>query len=503
MHCKHDLWYLARVVLQYSWLDEDLHGRELCGFLTKNKEKDTATFLPRGHGKTLLAGACRVIQYILNDPNVSIMYASATEDLALDFGAMIAKELMHNDMLQEAFSDILPSRKDQLKAWGNDGYSLPNRRPRIDPTLFTASLKSNVTGKHPDIVFLDDLVVRVNNNELGWSQAESFIKECKMLLPAQGVMHILGTRWHDSDPYGKIFAGQIKGKRGTFVLSPSRIRSCYVDDNPANQPTYPAKVRWNMDKLTGYTKEQLDDMRKPEHEGGLGEYFDAQMRNDPAPEERQDIKVGDINLYEPGDEPAVSHVRAFGIETTGGGAILYNLLDEKAEKLQMSIPTSRIEHKRVVGQTKIDRIKATLEPLVRGGKIWAQKKWIGDKTATEGLGYEIRRLGKAKHDDIIDALHSVPAHLSRGSVPDEDQPADLYLMADLAWSEKQSSDFSVCVAVAVDHKGNYWILDIDRFKISAPSGIIDRLIEFYCKWEAEDTASSLTGSNFNFAKTYR
>lgn len=430
------------------------------------------------------------------------MFASATEDLAVDFGSMVGKELLSNDMLQGAFPDILPGKDDKLEAWGKDGYKLPRRRPRVDPTLFTASLKTNVTGKHPDVIFCDDLIVRTNNNETGWAQAESFIKECKMLLPAQGVMHITGTRWHDSDPYGKIFAGAIKGKRGSFAISPRAMRSCYTDDNPALGPIYPARVRWTMSKLTGYTKAQLDDMRKPESEGGLGEYFDAQMRNDPAPEERQDIKVGDINLYEEGESPKTTHVRAFGIEAIGGGAILLNLLQEKVDKLNLSLPLSRVEYKRVQGQTKIDRIRTVLEPIVREGRLWSQKKWIGDKTQTEGLGYEIRRLGKAKNDDILDALHNVPNQLTGGSFPAEGESADLYLCADLAWTEEAQSDWSVCIAVAADWKKNFWILDIDRFKISSPSAIIDRVIEFYCKWEPEAEPTNRTPS-FNFAKTYR
>lgn len=490
-----------RVVLRWEWLDEDLHGQTLINFYKDNADRDTAAFVPRGHGKTLTAAA-RIIQLILADPNVAIMFASATEDLAINFGSMVAKELVSNDMLQAAFPDVLPGSDDKLEAWGKDGYKLPRRRPRVDPTLFTASLKTNVTGRHPDIIFLDDLIVRTNNNELGWSQAELFIKECKMLLPAQGVLHVTGTRWHDSDPYGKIIAGNIKGKRGSFAISPRSIRSCYVDDNPALGPIYPYRVRWNMSKPTGYTKEQLDDMRKPESEGGIGEYFDAQMRNDPLPEERQDIKVGDINIYEDNDAPQTTHVRAFGVEALGGGAILFNLLQEKIDKLQLSFPLARIEYKRVVGQTKLDRIRTIMEPIVREGRFWCKKWMIGDKTATDNLGYEIRRFGKARHDDILDAIHNVPAQLSANVFPEPGEPADLYLTADLAWTEEQAADFSVCAAVAVDSSKNFWVLDYDRFKISSPSAIVDRVIEFYCKWEP-DSDDIQPGRTFNFAKTYR
>lgn len=489
-----------RVVLRWVWLDEDLHGKDLIGFYNKHENDDTACFIPRGHGKTLTAAA-RIIQYILKDPNIAIMFASATEKLALDFGAMVAKELINNDMLQAAFPDILPNKNSKLTAWGADGYELPSRRPRIDPTLFSASLKTNIVGRHPDIVFLDDLVVRTNNNPIGWEQAESFIKECKMLLPAQGVIHLTGTRWHDADPYGKIVEGKIRGKKGPFVLAPKSIRSCYVDDNPARGPIYCAKTRWNMSKETGYTKDQLDDMRKPEREGGLGEYFDAQMRNDPAPEERQDIKVSDINIYEENERPELSHVLSVGIEALGGGLLIYNQLMERLEKLNIKMPATRIEYKRKQGETKIDRIKGVLEPIVREGRLYAMRWMIGEKTESEGLGYEIRRFGKARHDDIVDALHNIPLQLSGGSYPEKGQPADLYISCDLAYTEEKRSDWSVCVAGAIDHENRLWVLDYTRFQISAPSAICDKIIEFYQKWERQE--SHQPRSRFNFAKSYR
>lgn len=495
-YCWLDLWFLVRVVLKWGWLDEVLVGQEMLHFYDVNKGKDTAVFVPRGHGKTLLAAA-RCIQEILKNPNVAIMFASATEDLADKFGQMIGQTLMENDFLQKAFPGVLPASTQDVQQWGKPGYSLPQREPRIDPTLYCASLNTNVTGRHPDIIFLDDLIVPKTNSPLGYEKVEKFLHEMKMLLPPQGVMHISGTRYHDADPYSKILAGKIIGKKGNFA---TLVRSCFIDDMPEKGLTYPFKLRWNMDEPTGYTMEQIEAMRRPVVEGGLGPFFDAQLRNDPAPEERMDIKLSDIIIYDKRDQPKLGAVRSFGIEITGGGRPIYQQLVEKTEELRFWMPLHEISTTRSTkGETKTDRIRSTLEPIVREGRLRTQQ-WMLDVSTRDTLGYELQRLGFAEHDDIADALHNA-IQLAGGTFPAHGEDAHLYLASDLAWTEERRGDFTVTVALAVDEFRHYWVVDYDRFQLSSPSQLCDRLISFYRKWENDDTRSSRPRKNY--ALTYR
>jgi len=494
-YCWTDLWFLIRVVLQWGWLDEDLVGNEMLGFYAKHEGKDTALFVPRGHGKTLLVAA-RCIQEILKNPNMAIMFASATEDLADKLGQMIGQTLMENDYLQKAFPGILPSSPQDVAQWGKPGYALANRQPRIDPTLFCASLNTNVTGRHPDIIFLDDLIVPKTNSPIGYEKVERFLHEIKMLLPPQGIMHITGTRYHDADTYSKILSGKIIGKRGPFA---TLIRSCFIDDMPAKGLTYPFKIRWNMEEPTGYTLEQIESMRRPVSEGGLGSFFDAQMRNDPAPEERQDIRLSDIVIYDSKDKPKIGPVRSFGVEIVGGGRPIYQQLVEKTEELRFWMPLHEIDVPRDRKQTKADRIRSVMEPVIREGRFRCQK-WMLDVSSRETLGYEIQRLGFAEHDDIADAVHNA-IQMAGGSFPAHGEEAHLYIACDLAWTEERRGDFTVAAAVAVDEFRNYWLIDYDRFQISSPSSLCDRLISFYRKWESDDTRPSKPRKNF--ALNYR
>lgn len=499
-----DMWFTMRIALEWAWLDEDLVGHELIKHLAENHGQDTAALLPRGHGKTLPMSAFFVTQ-IIRDPNIALLELSRTDDNASKFGALVADHLMYNEFLQRCFgrkynkNGFLPSALSDCNMWGKDGYALPWRKPRLDPTVLAISLKAAIAGKHPDIIYVDDPTEAQNNDPSGWAHVENTIDGLKMLLPPDGFFIWTGTRWHDGDPLGKVERGKLIGKQGPFKVLK---RSCYVDDQIQKAPTYPRKKRWNMQKETGYTHEALELMRKPKEEGGLGEFFDAQMRNDPAPAERADIKVKDICLYNDDNLPKVSNVKLFGIETTGGGLPIYNGFREYLDELKLGLPIVEIVNPRKLGVTKRDRIVATIQPITNAGKLFCKDWMIGDDSATEGLGYELRRIGKASNDDIADALHNIPAHLSKGILPSRPtDPADLYISADLAWSEEKRADWTVVIAVAIDYRGNHYVLDYDRFQISSPTGLYTRLLSFYQKFE--EPASRRKRSARKFAGSWR
>ena len=496
--CRQNIWFLIRHVLGWAWLDEDLHARQLLSFYETNRDADTAVFIPRGFGKTLLT-AGRIIHGYTLDKDAAYLFASATEDFANDFGNFVSGIMLGNTKLHQAFPEVFPSTTSGLSRWGKNGYDLPLRSGRLDPSLLCLSLKSNTTGKHPDIAFVDDLITRRNNTPKAYSEAELLLKELRVMLPAHGVIHLTGTRWHDADPYGKILTGKIAGKRGAFR---NLVMSAWENDNPVQPCIWPKKKRWTWPRESGYSNEELDAMRRPEHEGGLGSFFDAQMRNDPAPEERQDVKLSYVNRFEAKDTPKVSYVKLVGVEVTGGGRLIYTTLQEKLEKLRIRMPLAEMSSARKQGETKADKIKAVLEPIVSQGRLYIQE-WMAGVNGTDQstLGYEIKRLGSASHDDIVDALHCIPLHLSRGILPLDGEAAHLYIACDLAWTEEKRADYCVLLAAALDAKGNLWVLDYDRFQSSAPTAIADRIIEFYQKWT--DDKQAQRRPRFRFAMSYR
>ena len=332
---------------------------------------------------------------------------------------------------------------------------------------------------------MDDPVEATNNNASGHSNVVKWINNAKLLLPPQGTMIWTGTTWSDADPLSLAFQGKLKGKQGPFrVLR----RSCYVDDNPAKGVIYPKKLRWKMDTETGYTHEALDQLRAPEAEGGMGQFFNAQMRNDPAPITEADIDIKQICRYTQEELPPMNpKVQLVGIEKDGQGIVIYNGLEEKCRALRIACPIIGYNQPKKAGMTKADHIKGVLQPLIQSGKIYARDWMIGDGNDTSTLGYELSRLGAASHDDIADALRSTIHHVIGSAQPKAGDPAKVYIGTDLAFSEKSRSDFTVIIAVAVDSKGNYWILDYDRFQSASPSTIHDRIIAFFRKFDGTES----------------
>lgn len=499
---KTDPWFLMRVALEWGWLDDKLVGSNFIKHIATHWGEDIGILFPRGHGKTLpMSAMC--ISAICQNPDIAILEISRTEGNADKIGLFISELLVGNDFLQQCFGrkynkkdGFLPSSVTECSLWGKEGYTLPYRKkPRIDPTLLCIPLKGAKAGKHPDIVWLDDPTEEENNNERGWEQVAKCVQGCWFLLPPEGFFLWTGTRWDDKDPLGRAVEGKLEGKHGKFHFIQY---SCYEDDDPTKPPVYPLKVRWNMDKASGYTHEMLEAKRKPVDEGGFGEFFDAQMRNDPAPADRAVIRLADIQRYTPEQLPKLGPVRYMGVETSGGGLVIYQGLQEKVEALKLNIPLVPMENPRKAGVEKSDRIVAAIQPIVSQGRLYLQEWMLGEDGAKkESLGYELKRIHKAAHDDIADALHNAILHLIQKTLPS--LPTELlhtYISVDTAYTEKARSDWTVAITVAVDSRGNHWVIDYDRFQSSTPSVIHERLISYYQKHETPQSLRAMSNRRY-------
>lgn len=450
----------------------------------EHEGKDVLTCIPRGHCKTLFKCA-RNIQRISRNKNIAIMTLSATDVLSKGIGIQIGDELRRNDILQACFLH-LPRPGEPCKQWGAYALSLNDRgTQRIDPTLRLASIGSNITGAHPDIIDIDDVTVEQNNNPAGYEKVEMFLANCMRLLPTDGFFDWAGTRWSDSDPLGKAIDGIIKGRQGPFH---SMVLSCFEDDDPEKDIIYPYKYRWNeTDKKSGYKKEDyLRDMS--DESPRKRSFFNCQMRNDPMPLTEQRFDLEAIRLYDPSNPeeyPKFQPASLVGVEATGGGLVVANLLQERLDSRGIIMPLQTITMPSIRHVEKADRIHATLEPIINEGRLnIPYEEMPKDPKQTECLGYELTRLGVAKHDDMADCLHFIPEYLAKGIYPREEEDAHLYIACDPAYSESLRSDWSVLMAVAVDKNKNYWLLGKERFKENRPTVICDRIIQFYIHWNA-------------------
>ncbi len=64
----------------------------------------------------------------------------------------------------------------------------------------------------------------------------------------------------------------------------------------------------------------------------------------------------------------------------------------------------------------------------------------------------------------------------------KDQRLNVFASVDFAYTTGKKSDYTAIVVVGLDGQGNYYILEIDRFKTDRPSDYFARIFKLYEKW---------------------
>jgi len=63
-----------------------------------------------------------------------------------------------------------------------------------------------------------------------------------------------------------------------------------------------------------------------------------------------------------------------------------------------------------------------------------------------------------------------------------DRKLNIYAAIDFAFSLRKKADYTALVTIGVDHQGNYYVLDIDRFKTDRIVDYYDHIVKAWEKW---------------------
>ena len=69
---------------------------------------------------------------------------------------------------------------------------------------------------------------------------------------------------------------------------------------------------------------------------------------------------------------------------------------------------------------------------------------------------------------------------------------NVYAAVDFAFSLKRKADYTAIVVVGVDHEGNYYILDIDRFKSDRVKDYYDHIVDLHSTWGFKKVRAEVT-----------
>jgi len=165
------------------------------------QHRQSLLLAPRGHGKSTILTVSFTLFTILRDPETRVLIISNTAAQAQAFLREIRQHLESNPNLLDAWGNLRAS------PWTSSEFvlNLRERHPK-EATVTGMGVMGPVISRHYDVILLDDVVdeeaassKRIRDKMWTW-----YYKELMPTLEPDGEIHILGTRYHHDDLYGKL-----------------------------------------------------------------------------------------------------------------------------------------------------------------------------------------------------------------------------------------------------------------------------------------------------------
>lgn len=248
----------------------------------------------RGLGKSTSGAVVRSIKYALIDPDVRVLFCSATEDAAVGTHQQVTAHLMGNGLLRLMFGTFLDpnSRRERGRVADNKSTIIQRRNVTLrEPTFQCLGIGGQAASRHFDVAIPDDLVIFSNSRTpaqralvSGWHG--STLLGC--LMPHAKV-HYLGTRYYPGDMWDELENGR-PDEGGNGPLKRATLRIPMVT-GAGGKPWDPAQPRetWEPTYPERFPLDVCLDWRRR-----MGPYhFASQMQ--------QDCRLGEGQIFMPPD----------------------------------------------------------------------------------------------------------------------------------------------------------------------------------------------------------
>jgi hypothetical protein len=178
---------------------------ELCSWWTRQDAKDNQLcLLPRDHQKSAMI-AYRVAWWLTKYPETTVLYVSATADLA-EKQLKFIKDILTSDRYRLLWPDMVNENENKRERWAADEIMVdhPMRKSEgvRDATVAARGLTANLTGLHCNVAVLDDVVVPGNAyTETGREQVKAMYSQLASIQTTGAKEWVVGTRYHPADLY--------------------------------------------------------------------------------------------------------------------------------------------------------------------------------------------------------------------------------------------------------------------------------------------------------------
>jgi len=326
-----DLFWFASYVLGYGErvpIREHAH-RAFCRFVerrTGHPALDTARYrkimMPRETGKTTILTQSYVIQRLCGNPDLSILIANEKEQNAKDFLYAIKQQIESNKVLRALFPEVLPPDLNDT-VWSASRIILNRKSARKEPSIFVIGVGGTVTGTHPDIIIVDDMISReaAENARAGSWQimhgVSRWVNQLDMLLNKNyehAEITFVGTRWYFDDVYDHLDKAFGYGEAPTVFNLRTKLPNGEIQIIPAQR----------LGDLAVFTRSGIENGRPAFPEIWSAErmaqsrirdevLFAANILNNPSDELTATFKVEWLQYYDWLDEQRI-------VYTDGAGA---------------------------------------------------------------------------------------------------------------------------------------------------------------------------------------
>lgn len=461
--CRWDLFYLAKYILNYDLMEEDVH-QELCKYAEALYEAhppewvgpaeaqgqgmadqfsysnpNLLLLMPRGTFKSSVVTVAYTCQRILHNPNIRILLDSETFSKAKAFLREVKGHLEEGEEYRAVFKaihGIYPNegRKKEL-LWTDSQINLACRTVhRKEPSISTGGIDVTKNGMHYDLIICDDLHSEKNvTNKDQINQVIDHWKFAYSLLDPGCPMIIIGTRWDYNDLYQHI----LDNERDTYnilirraiepdgtLFFPNRLTQRFLDAQKKKQGSRIFSAQYLNEPVDdeSATFKRKDIIRKnlqdiegrpmnwymavdPSYEG---EYSDYAAFVVAGMDYLQDMYVRHITRQKMTYRDIIDemfrlfnvyHPKQIALETIGAQKSIMYELNNEQRRRGQWLPITEVKSRT---KSKEERVRG-LAPKYEFHHIFH----IKECQQIDDLDYELIHFPRGKHDDVVDALATI------------------------------------------------------------------------------------------------
>jgi len=200
---EEDLLTFIRLVAPHLMLGA-IHEELISWWQRQDAKENQLVLLPRGHMKSKLI-AYRTAWWLTKHPETTILYVSATADLA-EKQLYAIKNIIDSPIYRRYWKEMIHEEEGKREKWAVAEIAVDHPKRKLegirDASVKAVGLTSNTTGFHADVVVLDDIVVPGNAyTGEGREKVASAYSQLASIENPGAYEWVVGTRYHPRDIY--------------------------------------------------------------------------------------------------------------------------------------------------------------------------------------------------------------------------------------------------------------------------------------------------------------